>query len=126
MLAGCTIDERPSLDQMLPPQVGQYVRITGPALDLDTGIDYAEYQGPEGSVTIRIKLVGKDQVAHALSQLPPNVTDARVDPALGARAGSFFTFAGEYHAVWGSGDWVFILSTPVDSARAAFISNYGF
>ncbi len=125
-LAGCEAEQQIPLDQLFPLQVGQYLRTQGPLPDPATGIDQAIYQGPEGTILLRVKHVGKDQVAHALSQLPPAATDVRVDPALGQRQGTFFTFGGQYHAAWGNGDWVFILSAPTESARVVFLAGFGF
>jgi len=125
-LAGCQVERAAPLNDLFPAQVGQYVRTQGPSPDPATAVDQAAYEGPDGVIMLRVKRVGKDQVPHALSQLPPAATDIRSDPTLGERQGKFFTFGGQYHAAWGNGDWVFILSAPTEAARVAFIAGYGF
>lgn len=124
-LVGCATAGVP-LDDLFPPQVGEFLRTGGPSPDPATSVDWAIYQGPEGAVTLRIKRVGRSQIEHALSELPPMATGVGYDPALGQREGVFFTFASEYHAAWGNGDWVFILSASTEAARAAFLASYGF
>jgi len=126
LLTACEAERDTPLDELFPPQAGQYLRAQGPSPDPATGVDQAVYQGPEGIILLRIKRVGKDQVAHALSQLPPAATDIRADPALGQRQGTFFTFGGQFHAAWGNRDWVFVLSAPSDAARIVFLAGYGY
>lgn len=124
-LAGCEADEAP-MDELFPGQVADYLRTSGPAYDPETGVDQAVYTGPQGTALLRIRRVGADQIDAALSELPPTATAIGYDPALGERDGVFFTFADEYHAAWGNGDWVFVLSAPTEASRLAFLSGYGF
>lgn len=123
--AGCTVDERLPQSNLFPPQVGEYLRTSGPVTDSETGVDLANYSGPDGVAVLRVKLVGKDQVSHALSQLPPGATDVQIDPEQGTRVGTFFTYGGEFHAAWGNGDWVLIVSAPTAAMRSTFLANYG-
>jgi hypothetical protein len=125
LLAGCVVPDVP-VEELFPPSVGDFLRISGPTPAPDTGVDEAIYQGPTGTVVLRVRWVGRDQVEHALSQLPPSATDVGYDSALGPRSGTFFTFGNEYHAAWGNGDWVFVLSASSEAVRAAFLAFYGF
>lgn len=125
LLAGCVVSEVP-LDELFPAQVGDFFRISGPSPEPPAGADTASYQGPHGTATLRIKWVGAEQVEHALSELPASASEIGYDPALGQRQGSFFDFADEYHAAWGNGDWVFVLSASTPEARVAFLAAYGF
>jgi hypothetical protein len=125
LLAGCS-DQQAPLDDLFPPHVGDYLRIDGPNRDTARGLDQATYQGPDGSVLLRVKFVGKDQVQRALDSLPLSATNVGFDPALGQRKGQFFTYDNQFHASWGNGDWVFIISAPTESARVAFLAGYGF
>lgn len=126
LLVGCAETELPSND-LFPPSVGDYLRTDGPSPDTaNPDIQVAVYQGPAGSVLLRIKQVGRDQVEHALSVLPPLATEVGYDPALGQRDGVFFSFGNEYHAAWGNGDWVFVLSASSAEARASFLVFYGY
>ena len=126
LLAGCVSDDSAPLNDLFPPQVGDFLRTSGPAPDPVTGVDQATYQGGAGSATLRIRRVGAAQIDHALSELPPTATDVGYDAALGQREGVFFTFGEEFHAAWGNGDWVFILSAGSPSSRVAFLNTYGY
>jgi hypothetical protein len=125
MLAGCA-SGRISQEDLFPPSVGDFLRVDGPAVEATTEVDFASYQGPPGAVTLRIRQVGAGQVDEALAGLPPLATEVGHDPALGVREGVFFTYSGEYHAAWGNGDWVFVVSSTTDTARRAFLASYGF
>lgn len=125
LLSGC-LSAGVDRETLLPPKVGSYMRTSGPVVEAETGVDVATYQGPEGAVTLRVKEVGAEQVATALTGLPPLATDVSPDPGLGQRQGVFFTFADEFHAAWGNGDWVFVLSASTDAARRAFLGVYGY
>ncbi len=125
-LAGCVQSELP-LSDLFPPAVGDYLRTDGPSPDTaNPDVQVAVYQGPAGSILLRLKQVGRDQIEHALSELPPLATDVGYDTALGQRDGVFFTFGNEYHAAWGNGDWVFVLSASSAEARAGFLASYGY
>lgn len=125
LLAGCVVADIPPGD-LFPPEVGDYLRTSGPAPDPATGVDQAIYQGPGGIVRLSVNRVGADQVDYALSELPPMAINVGYDEALGPRDGVFFTFAQEYHAAWGNGDWVFIISATSEGARGTFLAFYGF
>jgi hypothetical protein len=124
LLAACV--PRFSIEDLFAGQVGSYLRMSGPAIEAETGVHVGVYAGPEGSVTLRVRQVGEDRVRDALAVLPPLAADVVSDPALGVREGTFFTYGGEYHAAWGNGDWVFVLSASTDAARRAFLAAYGF
>jgi hypothetical protein len=124
-LSACVVEEEP-VDDLFPPQVGEFLRTSGPATDPATEVDQATYVATSGIVLLHIKRVGADNVEVALSELPPMATNIGYDAALGQRNGVFFTFAEEYHAAWGNGDWVFVLSAPSEVIRAAFLSSYGY
>jgi hypothetical protein len=126
LLSGCMVEEEAPIDELFPADVGEFGRISGPTLDLDTSVDISIYQGPIGVITLSVKRVGAEQVDHALNELPPLATNVAYDPALGQRDGIFFTFGEEYHAAWGNGDWVFVLSAQTEAERAAFLSAYGY
>ena len=111
--------------ELFPEQVRDYVRTSGPLLDGESGAEISTYAGPDGEITLRAKYVGQEYVADAVSDLPPGAEPAE-DPALGPRSGSFFTFADEFHAAWGNGDWVFVLTATTDAARRAFLAGYEF
>ncbi len=98
LLGGC-LSASVDREELLPPEVSGYVRTSGPFVEAETGVDVATYQGPEGAVTLRVKKVGAEQVATALTGLPPLATDVSPDPGLGQRQGVFFTFANELPAV---------------------------
>lgn len=125
LLAGCAPDAFDTT-QLLPAEVGGFVRTDGPTYDADGGVDLAAYDGEPGAVTLRIRQVDPEQVDAALSGLPPGATEVGTDPALGERQGVVFSFADEFHAAWANGDWVFILSATTDDARRAFLASYGF
>jgi hypothetical protein len=114
------------MDDLFPAQAGEFLRTSGPGPDPVTGVDQAVYEGASGIVILRIKQVGADNVDHALSELPPTATDIGYDAALGQRSGVFFLFNEEYHAAWGNGDWVFVLSASTETARISFLSTYGY
>ena len=125
LLVGCApVEEVPA--ELFPAQVGQFLRISGPNVEEGTEVDIAVYQGPDGTTTLRINWVGEENVAQALSELPPTATDIAIDPALGQRQGVFFNYAGEYHAAWGNGDWVFVISSTSEASRSGFLAGYGF
>jgi hypothetical protein len=125
-LASCVQTELP-LSDLFPPSVGEYLRTDGPSQDTaNPDVQVALYQGPAGSVLLRLKQVGQAQIQHALSELPPLATEVGYDAALGQRDGVFFTFGNEYHAAWGNGDWVFVLSASSAEARAGFLASYGY
>ena len=84
------------------------------------------YQGPAGETTLQIRLIGEENIEYALSELPQTATEVGYDDALGPRNGLFFNFADEFHAAWGNGDWIFILSASSADARRAFLASYGF
>jgi hypothetical protein len=115
------------LDTIFPGQVGDYLRTNGPyphatIPDMTTAI----YTGPAGEVRLNAKDVGQDQVAQALDEVPFAATHVGYDEALGLRDGVFFTYGSEYHAAWGNGDWVLVLSATSEAARIAFLASYGF
>lgn len=115
------------LAEIMPPEVGDFERTSGPALEADTELTFATYEAPElGAVVLRASQVGEEQVDAALAELPPQAEEVGEDEALGEREGVFFTFGGEFHAAWGNRDWVFILSADSDAARRAFLAWYGF
>jgi hypothetical protein len=125
LLAGCApVEEVPA--ELFPAQVGQFLRISGPTIEPGTEVDMAVYQGPDGTTTLRINWVGEENVAQALSELPPTATDIGMDAALGQRQGVFFNYADEYHAAWGNGDWVFVISSTSEASRNGFLAGYGF
>lgn len=124
-VTGCVVEEAP-VEELFPAQVGELLRTQGPAPDPATEVDQATYQAPSGMLLLRIKRVGAEQIETALSELPPTATNIGYDPILGQRNGVFFTFAEEFHAAWGNGDWVFVLSATAEAARAAFLSAYGY
>ncbi|MCC6904672.1 MAG: hypothetical protein IT326_02445 [Anaerolineae bacterium] len=125
VLAGCGGSGVTSAD-LFVPNAGDFLRVSGPATEADTGVDVALYQGPQGDVTLRIRQLSQGQIDYALSVLPQNATEVGYDPALGQRNGTCFTFANEYHASWGNGDWIFVLTASSPEARAAFLAAYGF
>jgi hypothetical protein len=125
LLSGCVVADASSAD-LFPANAGDYLRISGPAPDPDHGGDEALYQGPDGMVRVYARWVGEDQVETALSELPPLATDVGPSDALGPREGVFFTFGDEYHAAWGNGDWLFVISATTETARISFLAYYGF
>jgi len=124
LLAACAPTFSP--DQLFPPQVGDFLRVSGPAPDPESGVDAAIYQGPAGSVTLRAREVGAENIETALSQPPAGSQNVGPDPGLGVREGIFFDYGGEYHAAWGNRDWVFIMTADSDAARRNFLNGYGF
>jgi len=122
---GCAARET-QVEDILVAQVGNFERSSGPSHDPETGVDFAIYRGGSGEVTLRARRVGEENIDHALSQLPLAATDVRYDPGLGPRSGLFFNFAGGYHAAWGNGAWVFVLSSNSEDARAAFLAAYSY
>ncbi len=125
LLSGCG-GGSVSQDDLFPYKIGDYLRTGGPAVEATSGADVATYRGPDGSITLRVRQVGEDQVDTALNGLPVGATEVGYDESLGIRHGTFFVYGGEYHAAWGNGDWVFILSASSDLARRAFLAAYGF
>lgn len=124
-LAGCVQEDVP-LEQLFPPNVSDYLRTSGPLLDPNANVQMATYQTADNYILLRIRQVGRENVEHALSVLPPNATILGPDPSLGQRDGTLFNFGNEYHAAWGNGDWVFILSASSEAARMSFLAAYGF
>ncbi len=126
LLIGCVVDESTPAD-LFPGQVGEFLRTGGPSPRVDVqDVDQATYQGPSGAVTLNVRRVGAENVSPALEGLPLTATAVGYDEALGQRQGVFFTFGDEYHAAWGNGDWVFVLSASTPAARAAFLGSYGY
>lgn len=125
VLSGCVQEDVP-LEQLFPPNVTDFLRTSGPILDPDTSVQIATYQTSDSYILLRVRQVGRENVEHALSVLPPNAAIIGPDPALGQRDGTLFNFGNEYHAAWGNGDWVFILSASSEAARASFLAAYGF
>ena len=123
--AGCVQEDVP-LEQLFPPNVSDLLRTSGPMFDPATSVQVATYQTADSYVLLRVRQVGRENVEHALSVLPPSATIIGPDPALGQRNGTFFNFGNEYHAAWGNGDWVFILSASSEAARINFLAAYGF
>lgn len=126
LLSGCVSEDQAPLDDLFPAQVGEFLRTSGPGPDPVTAVDQSVYEGASGIVILRIKQVGADNIDEALSELPPTATSVGYDPALGQRNGVFFTFSEEYHAAWGNGDWVFVMSASSEAARLSFLSTYGY
>lgn len=123
--AGCVQEDVP-LEQLFPPNVNDFLRTSGPLLEPNANVQMATYQTADSYILLRIRQVGRENVEHALSVLPPNATVLGPDPSLGQRDGMLFNFGNEYHAAWGNGDWVFILSASSEAARAGFLVAYGF
>jgi len=114
-------------EDLFPGDVNAFFRTDGPYPDPDVdGLKVGTYQGPSGVVTLKVGKIGEENVPEALSVLPGTATDVGPDPALGPRLGVFFTFANEYHAAWGNGDWLFVLSASSSDARSQFLGAYGF
>jgi hypothetical protein len=126
LLAACTPEPTVPADDLFPAKVGEFLRTSGPGPDPVTGVDQAVYEGGSGIVILRIKQVGADNVEQALSELPPTATKVGYDSALGQRSGVFFLFSEEYHAAWGNGDWVFVISASTETSRVSFLSSYGY
>jgi len=124
-LVGCATQTMP-LDQVFPVRIGDFLRTDGPNHDPGQNVDSATYHGADGEVLLRVRFVGKDQVARALDGMPLSATNVGQDPALGQRKGEFFDYGGQYHAAWGNGDWIFVVSAPTQSSRIAFLAGYGF
>lgn len=126
MIAGCA-SGNVSLNAIFPGQVGDYLRTSGPYPHAEIeGVTTATYEGPAGEVRLNVKNVGQGQVGQALSEVPVAASDVGYNEALGQRDGVFFTYASEYHAAWGNGDWVLVLSATSEAARIAFLASYGF
>lgn len=123
--AGCVQEDVP-LEQLFPPTVSDFLRTSGPLLEANANVQMATYQTADNYIFLRVRQVGRENVEHALSVLPPNATIIGPDPALGQRGGTLFNFGNEYHAAWGNGDWVFILSASSEAARTNFLAAYGF
>jgi hypothetical protein len=124
-LSGCVQEDVP-LEQLFPPNVSDYLRTSGPVLEPDSSVQTAIYQTADSYILLRVRQVGRENIEHALSVLPSNATIIGTDPALGQRDGTLFNFGSEYHAAWGNGDWVFILSASSEAARSSFLAAYGF
>lgn len=125
-VSGCASGNVP-LNAIFPGQVGDYLRTSGPSPHAEIeGVTTATYEGPAGEVRLNVKDVGQDKVGLALSEVPLAATDVGYNEALGQRDGVFFTFASQYHAAWGNGDWVLVLSATSEAARIAFLASYGF
>jgi hypothetical protein len=125
VFSGCVQEDVP-LEQLFPPNVSDFLRTSGPMLEPNANVQMATYQTADSYVLLRVRQVGRENVEHALSVLPPNATILGPDPALGQRDGMLFNFGNEYHAAWGNGDWVFILSASSEVARMSFLVTYGF
>jgi hypothetical protein len=125
LASGCITEQAPA-DQLFPAQVSSFVRTTGPNHDPQTNVEQSTYESTDGRVTLRVRQVGKENVSTALATLPPGAENVGYDPMLGQRDGVLFTYAGEYHAAWGNGDWVFILSASTDLARVNFLASFGY
>jgi hypothetical protein len=126
LLVGCGAEQNAPNEDLFPPQVGEFLRTSGPGPDPVSGVDQSIYEGASGIVILRIKQVGEEKVQAALAELPPTATSIGYDPALGQRNGQFFLFNQEFHAAWGNGDWVFVLSSSTEAARLVFLSAYGY
>jgi hypothetical protein len=126
MMAGCGAEQNAPIEELFPPEVGEFLRTSGPGLDPVTAVDQAIYEGASGVVILRIKQVGEENVQAALAEFPPTATNVGYDAALGQRNGQFFLFNEEFHAAWGNGDWVFVLSSNTEAARLVFLSAYGY
>ena len=124
-MAACQ-EAEPDWEAIFPAQVGDYLRVSGPALDPETGVDGAVYHGPQGEVRLRAAQIGQEAIGPALAELPPGASEIGPDPALGMRSGVAFTFAGGAHAAWGNADWLFVVDAPDRAALAVFLAAYGF
>jgi hypothetical protein len=127
LVAACQEIE-PDMEALFPAQVGDYLRISGPTPDPDTGVDVATYQGPQGMVMLRVSRIGRDAIAPALENLPPGAAEIGQGSELGGRSGITFAFAGDYnfHAAWGNRDWLFVVDAPDRETLAVFLAAYGF
>lgn len=125
LLTSC-IGQTLSQDDLFPPTVGTFLRTDGPATNPDTLLDQASYGGDQGTVLLQIKRVGQENMDEAIGKLPLGATDAGPDPALGQRKGVFFIYNGQFHAAWGNGDYLFILSAGSPETRNAFLAGYGY
>lgn len=109
------------------PNVGDFLRVSGPGTEPDTGANVSVYQGAAGQVVLKIVDAGSQPGAqYAVETLPTSATDVGYDAALGQREGVFFTFNNEYHAAWSNGNWVFVITADSPNARSAFLASYGF
>lgn len=126
MLSGCGAEQNAPVEELFPPEVGEFLRTSGPGPDPVSGVDQSIYEGPSGIVILRIKQVGEDNIQTALAELPATATNIGYDAALGQRNGQFFLYNQEFHAAWGNGDWVFVLSSSTEAARLVFLSAYGY
>jgi hypothetical protein len=125
VLTSC-ITQAISSDDLYPPSVGTFLRTEGPNLDTTTGMDRATFGGNTGVVILQTKRIGEANMEQAIGKLPLGAIDAGPDPALGQRTGVFFSFDGKYHAAWGNGDWLFIISADTPEARNAFLAGYSY
>jgi len=125
VLNGCVEMDVP-LEQLFPPNAGEFLRTSGPVFEPSNSLQVATYQTSEDYVLLRLRQVGRENVEHALSVLPQDATIIGQDPALGQRDGTLFNVGNEYHAAWGNGDWVFIMSASSEAARISFLAAYGF
>ncbi|MBN1311051.1 MAG: hypothetical protein JXB30_06490 [Anaerolineae bacterium] len=125
VLASCVEMDVP-LEQLFPPNTGEFLRTSGPVFEPGNSLQVATYQTADDYVLLRLRQVGRENIEHALSVLPQNATIIGQDPALGQRDGTLFNYGSEYHAAWGNGDWVFILSASSETARVSFLAAYGF
>lgn len=126
-LTGCASSPDVPLQDLFPPEIGLFLRTDGPYQDTEIdGMDVGIYQGPDGVVVLKVGKIGENNVASAVSVLPGTATNITDDPALGPRPGVFFEFSGEYHAAWGNGDWIFVISATSAQARSTFLGGYGF
>ncbi|NDJ55110.1 MAG: hypothetical protein GYB68_18725 [Chloroflexi bacterium] len=114
------------VDEIFPPQTGEFSRTSGPFYDPETEVDLATYEGPSGSVILHSARVGPEEAAYAVTQLPQAALNEGYDPGLGQREGVFFSYAGEFHAAWHNGDWVFVIFASSPEARVNFLSGYGY
>lgn len=125
ILTGCVEMDVP-LEQLFPPNVGEFLRTSGPVFEPGNNLQVATYQTASDYIVLRLRQVGRENVEYALSVLPQDATIIGYDPSLGQREGTLFNCGSEYHAAWGNGDWVFILSASSEAARVSFLAAYGF
>ena len=125
ILTGCVEMDVP-LEQLFPPNAGEYLRTSGPMFEPTNSLQIATYQTADDYVLLRLRQVGRENIEHSLSVLPQSAVIIGYDPSLGQRDGTLFNFGNEYHAAWGNGDWLFILSASSEQARISFLAAYGF
>src|SRR5690242_7162390 len=75
LLAGCGAEPTAPIEELFPPQVGEFLRTSGPGPDPVSGVDQSIYEGASGIVILRIKQVGEENIQTALSELPMNATN---------------------------------------------------